>query len=535
MKLKNILIALLIPTLGFSQTWDDDFVGIDSLYNSLGGAISIYDFYNSGDSVIYLAGSFSKINTLEAHGIASWDKTEPSVYEEGIDNGFIYKAIIYRDTLYIGGTFPSVSENPNTRGGAIWNGTNWQGTSIGGFSTYVEDFCIYNDMLIVGGRFTQIGEEVFYKIAAYDGVNWLNIGYMGTWVSSVTVFNNELYVGGYFGLRKYIGGTEWEDFEEEPNGFVFALETDTINSFMFVGGQFSAVGGETSHAVAMWDGFNWNPLGDYNGATAWHQALEIYRGDLYTGTGMYYTEEEEFRAYITKWNGETWDSIGGDFSSSIFALEIFRDTLYIGGCFETWDSVPDGERIRSKGMVKLYMPDNGCDYLKPRINAYADTFYLEGGEVDVNLYNNNPYADTWEWTFGDMQSGDVKDPVHTYTQVGEYNVQVTVTQDGCIKSAEKTIYIELGNDIPEFEQINMQVFPNPSRDDFTVKTTLPNYQNVEIKIAGINGHLKDVIPVTEETTTIPTKGWKPGTYICNLFVNGKLVKTEKLIFQNKTR
>ncbi|PLX06382.1 MAG: hypothetical protein C0596_18110 [Marinilabiliales bacterium] len=177
------------------------------------------------------------------------------------------------------------------------------------------------------------------------------------------------------------------------------------------------------------------------------------------------------------------------------------------------------------------MPDNGCDYLKPRINAYADTFYLEGGEVDVNLYNNNPYADTWEWSFGDLGTDNVKDPVHTYTAVGEYNVQVTVTQDGCVKSAEKTIYIELGDDIPEFEQIEMQVFPNTSSHDFTLKTSLPNYKNSEIKIAGLNGHLKDIIPVNGETTVIPTKGWKPGTYVCNLFVDGKLVKTEKLVFE----
>ncbi|NCC88576.1 MAG: PKD domain-containing protein, partial [Clostridia bacterium] len=327
-------------------------------------------------------------------------------------------------------------------------------------------------------------------------------------------------------------GTQWETFPVKPNDFVFELKADTINTFLYVGGQFTAVAGEPSVGSAMWDGFNWHPLGDYCGATVWQQAMEIYRGDLYTGGGLI-DNEGNLDMYIAKWNGESWDSIGGNFSSSIFALEIFRDTLYIGGAFRTWDSIQNGGGIRSKGMVKLYMPDNGCDYLKPRINTYADTFYLNGGEAVVNLYNNNPYVDSWEWDFGSSTSSVTATQAveYTYTQVGEYNVQVTVTNGECVKTANKTIYIELGNEIKNFEQIDMQVFPTPSNHDFTVQVSLPNYQNAEIKIAGLNGHLKDIIPVTSETTVIPTKGWSAGTYICNLFIEGKLVKVEKLVFE----
>jgi len=81
------------------------------------------------------------------------------------------------------------------------------------------------------------------------------------------------------------------------------------------------------------------------------------------------------------------------------------------------------------------------------------------------------------------------------------------------------------------QDYTFQIFPNPSSNDFTVKVSLPNYQNAEIKIAGLNGHLKSVIPVTGETTIIPTKGWKTGVYVCNLFINERLIKTEKLVFE----
>jgi len=343
---------------------------------------------------------------------------------------------------------------------------------------------------------------------------------------SVSVYKDRMTLCAQYEKYNLLGNGEWETMQDVTDGVVYDLEVDTINSFLYFGGQFAEAAGEISMGVAMWDGFKIIPMGNFHNDLTWYKALQMYHGDIYIGNGMVYHEAEDtYEMFINKWNGESWDSIGGNFNNSIMALEHFRDTLIIGGLFST------SNNQRATGIAKLYMPDNGCDYLKPRINTYADTFYLNGGEVDVNLYNNNPYVDSWEWVFGDSQTGDVKDPVHTYTQTGEYNVQVTVTDGECVKTANKTIYIELGNEVPQFEKIDMQVHPNPSSNDFTLQVSLPNYKNAEIKIAGLNGHLKSVIPVTSETTIIPTKGWKVGVYVCNLFVDGKLLKTEKLVFE----
>ena len=82
---------------------------------------------------------------------------------------------------------------------------------------------------------------------------------------------------------------------------------------------------------------------------------------------------------------------------------------------------------------------------------------------------------------------------HNYSEAGEYNVQVTVTDGECVKTAGKTIYIELGDGIKDFDKTEMHVFPNPSSHNFTVKLELPDYKNAELKIAGQNGHLKSVI------------------------------------------
>jgi hypothetical protein len=283
----------------------------------------------------------------------------------------------------------------------------------------------------------------------------------------------------------------------------------------------------------MWDSFRWHSLdsgmstGDVN-----YKAMSIYRGDLYLGGLFTHTAKGLQVNHIARWDGYNWHSLGNGTNASVSALAVFKDTLIVGGGF-----YEVGDSQRALAIAKWYMPDNGCDYLRPIVYAYTDfgtakdTFYLDGGEAEVKFYNNNAYADSWEWDFAGLGTASVKDPIHIFTEPGEYNIQVTVTQDGCIKTASHTINIQLGSEIPKPEIPEMQLYPNPTNNDFTVKIFLASYKNVELKITGISGEQKAIVKIAGETTVIPTKGWKAGVYVCNLFVDGKLVKTSRLVFK----
>lgn len=535
-KIAILLVLLCFAPILKSQNWSDDLGMIDSLH--IGGDVAIIqDLYNDDDNMLYIGGPFKYANLEQVNQIISWDGYSYYKFQSGINPfGTINTITKYNNKIVIGGTFPDASGAANTYCLAQWTGTHWQSVGGGGLTGEVCDLTVHNDTLFIGGYFGNIGSVEYNKVAAFSNNNWINISDngFGNFCAAMEIFTKELYASAWnWGIRRYLGNGEWEMHPDQPNGYIYELKTDTINNFLYVCGGFNQVGDSISYGVAMWDGFRWNYMDAYCQTTLWPQSVAIYRGDLFTGCGQYYDNETNYRTFITRWNGETWDSIGGAFNDNIFALEVFRDTLYIGGGFSYWGGDSPNPTHRSKGLVKLYMPDNGCDYLKPRINTWADTFYIYNGEAEVNLYNNNPYADSWEWDFG-TSTGSVtasQAVEHTYTDPGEYYVQVSVTQDGCVKTANKTIYIELGNRVPQFEQIAMQIFPNPSSNGFTVKTSLASYQNAEIIIAGLNGHLQSKIPITGETTTISTKGWKPGVYVCNLFVEGKLLKTEKLVFE----
>jgi len=93
--------------------------------------------------------------------------------------------------------------------------------------------------------------------------------------------------------------------------------------------------------------------------------------------------------------------------------------------------------------IRLIVSNNGCSdtlvkpsyiYIKPPVAKYA---------VDVQC--NDPFhfvftnysigANTWTWDFGDGTSSSAFNPVHTYSNTGNYVVKLTVTNGACINTA----------------------------------------------------------------------------------------------------
>jgi PKD repeat protein len=171
--------------------------------------------------------------------------------------------------------------------------------------------------------------------------------------------------------------------------------------------------------------------------------------------------------------------------------------------------------------------------MQPRVQTLTDTFYLNSGEALAQFYNNNAYVDSWAWDFGDSGTANIKDPQHTYTAIGDYEVQVTVTHGSCTKTATKTIHVALGSEVPELENLGFKVYPNPSGGNFYVELGssqgFTEKRETELRITGLNGHTKTTIPITSNKTEINTSGWAKGVYVCNLFFGRRLVGSKKMV------
>ncbi|HNQ67804.1 MAG TPA: T9SS type A sorting domain-containing protein [Bacteroidales bacterium] len=534
------IITLLLLNLNLrGQTWHTYFG--DTLRFS-GGTCPDHcpyvDVLYVDHDTLFMSGVFTYAGDLFLKHIAKWHDYQWFNLGITYTNDDMYCMIKYDNKLWVGGHsgwYPNWDFDISFL--SCWDGNSWFGPYTTKPNGAVFDLIEHNDTLFACGRFTRIDDIYGISVKAYFDGQWIAIGSVNVdQGSSLEVYNNELLLGtSYTGLYKRSGFASWTSFPGGPFGIVNAMTVDTINNLLYIGGVFDYVADTIfSHNIAMWDSFRWHSLdsgmstGDVN-----YKAMSIYRGDLYLGGNFTHTAKGLQVNHIARWDGYNWHSLSNGTNGWVYALTVFKDTLIVGGNF-----YEVGNSKRALAIAKWHMPvPHNCDYLRPIVYAYEefgtakDTFYLDGGEAEVKFYNNNAYADTWDWDFAGLGTASVKDPIYIFTEPGEYNIQVTVTQDGCIKTASRTIYIQLGSEIQKSETPEMQLYPNPTNNNFTVKLYLASYKNVEFKIVGTNGELKEQIKITGETTVISTKGWSHGVYVCNLFVEGKLIKVEKLVFE----
>ncbi len=537
MKLKKVLFTIVFFILfhySYSQQWTT-FDNEDSLWTPPSGYAYVDGLF-SEDSVLYAGGAFKYGGTTLLNGVGFWDTIQWNSLNTGVEpGGEVFCFARYNNMLYVGGLFSDVENIPNTAYIAKWDGTNWHGldNSYGEVSNWIWDIIIYNNMLIIGGGFHSIGTTPlnFLNIAAYNDTDFINIGSLPNEVHALAVYNGELYAGGmWFTLMKYNGST-WEDVGGNTSSYIQDMKVDTFNNFLYVAGGFIVVDDTIlTDNVAIWNGFYWEKVGYGNGYQSNCRAIAIYRGDIYAGLssdtiGGVYTRK------LARWDGQDWHIAGNGVRWGIFSLEVFNDELYVGGGPNI-----DSMDIERGALARWYMPpDTTCKYIKPRVFALADTFYMSAGEAEVQFYNNNAYVDSWQWDFGDTVTDSIQNPVHTYTDTGIYNVTVTVTHDSCVKTANKTITVLNSTGMSNFkpETLNFKLYPNPTEENFTVETYIPGNKNGVIKIYGIKGELlkKYKLNKGNNRTIVHTSGWIKGVYICNLIIDRKVIKSEKMIVE----
>jgi len=408
--------------------------------------------------------------------------------------GAIVKALyVLKDTLYVGGDF-YYAGGIRVNHVASFDGTNWDTLGSGFYGQGVECFASYQNELYMGGGFygpspvlgnAAGGVPYTNKIARWDGAQWKTVGgginmFATTKISAMAVYKGELYAGGVFfeigGLDVMCCIARWDGTNWDSVGsFYGAVRAMVVfNNELYVagGGNSFTAGGVDSYNIARWNGSQWNRvglgLGMYEFCSVYSLAVDTVNNILYAGGGCYYAynadSTEVLVNFIAQWDGNQWSSLGSGETDGVLALAMYHGELYAGGAaggvsanyIARWD----GSQWKPLGV--------GTNLTVFALEVYKDTLYV-GGVFTMAGGDSAFYIAKW----------------HTPPD--------TTTGIAVVKS----------------EEYGLKVYPNPTKESFTIETHLPNTENGMIRIYGLNGELvqEHALKKGSNSTILNTSSW----------------------------
>ena len=124
-----------------------------------------------------------------------------------------------------------------------------------------------------------------------------------------------------------ISDADWDTrFGTGANNTVTAVATDGAGN-LYVGGDFSVIGGVSANRIAKWNGTSWSALGSGMDGSVWALAVDA-NGNLYAG-GLFPTADGLTVNQIARWNGTSWSALGSGINGAVTALAIDLSLIHI--------------------------------------------------------------------------------------------------------------------------------------------------------------------------------------------------------------
>jgi len=259
----------------------------------------------------FIGGQFDRVQSVARAGLAHiladgrLDVTWNPVLNRG---GYVSTLAVASNVLYVGGTFTTLNGQPRQSLGALRTTTgqltNWNPGADG----QVMALAVAGSTVYAGGVFDVIAGQPKGGLAALDAVT----GQPAAWSQPL---------GGFI------------------NSYVDAIVV--AGSTVYVGGSFSAVGGQTRNNLAALDAVTgqltaWNPGTNTVVTTLAASDRTIYAGGYFTAAGgqsrMGLAAFEAVTGRLTIW------SPGG--TQRVNALTIANNTVYAGGDFDSFGGQP---------------------------------------------------------------------------------------------------------------------------------------------------------------------------------------------------
>lgn len=305
-------------------------------------------------STVYAAGDFNQVNSESRRGLVAFDG-------EGVGSllawnpellGSAHTVAVSGANVVAGGFFSGAGGVERQNLGAIdltsGEPTSWAPEANNG----VESLALSGDgeILYVGGGFTEIGGQARSRLAAVKTADGAPTGWSPNPNNSVKALvrdGSRLYVGGEFPsiagksfprLAAFDlegeGGELDEAWKPAPNNGVEGLAVD--DEFLYVGGYFSAIGGQSRSNIAAVDktsglaSATWDPSPNNRVETLVVSGSTLYAGGRFTsvdGEPRQRLAQFDSEGNLTAWAPEVADRVRG--------IAVEGSTVYAGGHFQS--------------------------------------------------------------------------------------------------------------------------------------------------------------------------------------------------------
>lgn len=358
----------------------------------------------------------------------------------------------------------------------------------------------YNGKLYVAGEFDSIGNLRTPNIASWDNTKWDSAGKSADYrLECLKEYNNKLIATSNLSVNGLGQVISWDNAKWESVGISTSsprmYSIAVYKNELYVGGQFTEMGGKTVNNIARWNGSTWNDVG---GGVVYDipivYSMAVYDGSLYVG-GCF-GKAGNIPVYgIAKWNGTQWDSlsIGGlDGCVGNMLVDTVKNILYITGSFTyvggvytdgiaqydgvNWTAVGNapvpagtmcmyhGELYTSGGYTTTYGGETlryicrwdgttfhsvgtGMNDVASSMIVYEDDLYIGGYFTEANGNPNIKYLAKWSMPVSVEEFKVESSKFKVYPNPGQGELLVELEENIQGKKMQLCVYDNLGKEL----------------------------------------------------------------------------------------
>lgn len=276
---------------------------------------------------IYVAGTFSIIGGIVANNIAKWDGTQWNSLGSGT-NGQVRDMIFKDGELIVIGSFTQAGGISSGKV-AKWNGNSWISMHLSNSSqTVIGSVEIYNDTLYLGMRMSSAYTTMYKR----SGSIWLAVPNSPDYIVDLHVLNNNLYIARNGGVYVY-DGNSFTNLVQNNVNIIGTISTITSKGdSIIVGGSLTWIDGVYVNKLALWNGTSWSALGSFNSSV---NALHVFNNELYVAGGF---NDPAYLPHLRKLNSNNvWQNVAST-GNGITCMTSFNNELIMAGSFDQFNN-----------------------------------------------------------------------------------------------------------------------------------------------------------------------------------------------------